>query len=172
MKRVVAVTGSKVSAAHTAMAAEALEATADMLGYDIRVERRGPAGTADALSEVEIRHADVVILATDQPEEQSRFRGKTIHCATPGEAIRHTARLLRDAVGDKGLSPIAELTPRQRVQPEPEPRPPAPPPSRPAVFQTPVATAPELGPAGPTPLPRGSAAEPGVSNNLAGEAGR
>ena len=52
MKRVVAVTGSKISAAHTAMAAEALEATADMLGYDIRVERRGPDGTADPLFEV------------------------------------------------------------------------------------------------------------------------
>ena len=102
MKKVVAVTGSKVSAAHTAMAAEALEATADMLGYDIRVERRGPAGTADPLSEVEIRNADVVILATDQPDEQGRFQGKTVHRATPGEAIRHTARLLRDAVGDKG----------------------------------------------------------------------
>ena len=121
MKKVVAVTGSKISAAHTAMAAEALEATADMLGYDIRVERRGPDGTADPLSEVEIRNADVVILATDQPDEQGRFRGKTVHRATPGEAIRHTARLLRNAVGDKDLSPVAELAPLQRVQPEPEP---------------------------------------------------
>ena len=137
MKKVVAVTGSKISAAHTAMAAEALEATADMLGYDIRVERRGPGGTADPLSEVEIRNADVVILATDQPDEQSRFQGKTVHRATPGEAIRHTARLLRNAVGDKGLNPVAELAPRQRIQPEPEPKPAPPPPSRPAVFQTP-----------------------------------
>ena len=123
MKKVVAVTRSKISAAHTAMAAEALEATADMLGYDIRVERRGPGGTTDPLSEVEIRNADVVILATDQPDDQGRFRGKTVHRATPGEAIRHTARLLRNAVGDKALSPVAELAPRRRVQPEPEPEP-------------------------------------------------
>ena len=76
MKRVVAVTGSKISAAHTAMAAEALEATADMLGYDIRVERRGPGGTTDPLSEVEIRNADVVILATDQPDDQGDSAAK------------------------------------------------------------------------------------------------
>jgi PTS system fructose-specific IIC component len=120
MKKVVAVTGSKISAAHTAMAAEALEATADMLGYDIRVERRGPDGTADPLSAVEIRNADVVILATDQPDDQGRFQGKTIHHATPGEAIRHTARLLRNAVGDKGLNPVVELAPRQHVRLEPE----------------------------------------------------
>src|SRR3954467_15747874 len=99
MKKVVAVTGSKNSAALTAMAAEALEATADMLGFDIRVERRGPEGTADPLSDVEIRNADVVILATDQPGDQTRFRSKPIHRASPGEAIRHTARLLREAVG-------------------------------------------------------------------------
>jgi fructose PTS system EIIBC or EIIC component len=127
MKKVVAVTGSKVSAAHTIMAAEALEATADMMGYDIRVERRGPSGTSDPLTEGEIRNADVVILATDQPDEQSRFKGKTIHRATPGEAIRHTARLLRDAVGDRGLTPVAELPPRPPVQPEPAPpQPPVP----------------------------------------------
>ncbi|GEO36003.1 hypothetical protein SAE02_01510 [Skermanella aerolata] len=118
MKKVVAVTGSMTSAAHTAMAAEALEATADMLGYDIRVERRGPSGTSDLLSEGEIRNADVVILATDQPDDQGRFRGKTIHRATPGEAIRHTAKLLRDAVGDKGIGPVAELAPRRSVQPD------------------------------------------------------
>jgi PTS system fructose-specific IIC component len=123
MKKVVAVTGSRVSTAHTAMAAEALEATANMLGYDIRVERRGPDGTADPLSEVEIRNADVVILATDLPDEQDRFQGKTVHRATTGEAIRHTARLLRDAIGDKGLNPVAELAPPQPLHPEPEPEP-------------------------------------------------
>lgn len=127
MKKIVAVTGSKVSAAHTIMAAEALEATADMMGYDIRVERRGPSGTSDPLTEGEIRNAGVVILATDQPDEQSRFKGKTVHRATPGEAIRHTARLLRDAVGDRGLTPVAELPPRPPAQPEPAPpQPPVP----------------------------------------------
>jgi len=138
MKRVVAVAGSKISAAHTAMAAEALEATADMLGYDIRVERRSPEGTADVLSEVEIRNADVVILATDQPEEQARFRGKTVHRATPGEAIRHTARLLRAAVGDKGLGSVSELTPPPPVQTTP----PGPAP-RAMVVETPAASAPK-----------------------------
>lgn len=138
MKKIVAVTGSKVSAAHTIMAAEALEATADMMGYDIRVERRGPSGAAHPLTDGEIRSADVVILATDQPDEQSRFKGKTVHRATPGEAIRQTARLLRDAVGDRGLTPVAELPPRPPVQPEPAP--PQPPASAPLPV-SPVATA-------------------------------
>jgi PTS system fructose-specific IIC component len=158
MKKVVAVTGSKISAAHTAMAAEALEATADMLGYDIRVERRGPGGTADPLSEVEIRNADVVILATDQPDEQGRFQGKTVHRAPPCEAIRHTARLLRNAVGDKDPSPVAELAPRQRVQPEPEP-------TRPAVFQAPV-------PAAPAAAEPGTEPDTDTDKNLAGEVER
>jgi fructose PTS system EIIBC or EIIC component len=171
MKKVVAVAGSKTSAAHTAMAAEALEATADMLGYDIRVERRSPEGTADALSAVEIRNADVVILATDQPEEQARFRGKTVHRATPGEAIRHTARLLRNAVGDKGLGPVSELTPPPPVQPEPTPAP-AP---RAMVVETPAAPAPkriETAFEEAAPPAGGGAAEPGAGKNLAGEVER
>jgi PTS system fructose-specific IIC component len=118
MKKIVAVTGSKIPSAHMAMAAAALKATADMLGYDIRVERRGPNGIVDPLTEVEVRNADVVILATDQSYEQGRFHGKTIHRTTPSEAIRHTARLLRNAVGDKEHSPVTELAPRRSVQPE------------------------------------------------------
>lgn len=129
MKKVVAVTGSRTSAAHTAMAAEALEATADMLGYDIRVERLGPEGASDRLSEVEIRNADVVILATDQPDDQGRFEGKTVHRATPGEAIRHTARLLREAAGDRDLPPVAELASSGTVPPEPQAGRSAPPPA-------------------------------------------
>jgi PTS system fructose-specific IIC component len=166
MKKVVAVAGSKTSAAHTAMAAEALEATADMLGYDIRVERRSPEGTADALSAVEIRNADVVILATDQPEEQARFQGKTVHRATPGEAIRHTARLLRNAVGDKNLGPVSELTPAP-VQPVPAPRA--------LVLETPAAPAPkriETAFEEAAPPASGGAAEPGADKNLAGEVER
>jgi PTS system fructose-specific IIC component len=165
MKKVVAVTGSKVSAAHTIMAAEALEATADMMGYDIRVERRGPSGTADPLTEGEIRNADVVILATDQPDEQSRFKGKTVHRATPGEAIRHTARLLRNAVGDSGLTPVAELPPRPPVQPEPAP--PQPPASAPLPV-SPAATA--FDEAAP-PEDR-EPVERGEGRNLGGEAER
>ncbi|UEM18778.1 PTS fructose-like transporter subunit IIB [Skermanella mucosa] len=127
MKKVVAVTGSRASAAHTAMAAEALEATADMLGYDIRVERIGPDGTSDRLSDVEIRNADVVILATDQPDDQDRFQGKNIRRSTPGEAIRHTARLLREAAGDRELPQVAELASPGTVPLEPMPvAPPAP----------------------------------------------
>jgi fructose PTS system EIIBC or EIIC component len=160
MKKVVAVTGSKVSAAHTIMAAEALEATADMMGYDIRVERRSPSGTSDPLTEGEIRNADVVILATDQPDEQSRFQGKTVHRATPGEAIRHTARLLRDAVGDKGLTPVAELPPRPPVQPEPappQPPVPVPVPASPIARASDEATPPE----NPEPVERGESINPG-----------
>ncbi|EWY36984.1 PTS fructose transporter subunit IIBC [Skermanella stibiiresistens SB22] len=93
------------------MAAEALEITADMLGYDIRVERLGPEGPMDRLSEGDIRAAEVVILATDQPDDQGRFHGKSIHRTTPSEAIRHTARVLRDALGDRELEPVAELAP-------------------------------------------------------------
>jgi PTS system fructose-specific IIC component len=160
MKKIVAVTGSKVSAAHTIMAAEALEATADMMGYDIRVERRGPSGASAPLTEGEIRNADVVILATDQPDEQSRFKGKTVQRATPGEAIRHTARLLRDAVGDRGLTPVAELPPRPPVQPELAP--PKPPASAPLPV-SPVATA--FDEAAPVedgePVERGEVGNPG-----------
>ncbi|UEM01467.1 PTS fructose-like transporter subunit IIB [Skermanella rosea] len=152
MKKVVAVTGSRASAAHTAMAAEALEATADMLGYDIRVERLGPDGTSDRLSDIEIRNADVVILATDQPDDQGRFEGKTVRRATPSEAIRHTARLLREAIGDRDLPPVAELAspgtvpleppPAARPAPPPDPAPQpsraaTPPPAPPAATQTP-----------------------------------
>nr|WP_246149354.1 hypothetical protein [Skermanella pratensis] len=92
-----------------------------MLGYDIRVERIGPDGTSDRLSDVEIRNADVVILATDQPDDQDRFQGKSVRRATPSEAIRHTARLLREAAGDRELPKVAELASPGTVPLQPTP---------------------------------------------------
>ena len=70
-----------------------------------------------------------MILATDQPDDQGRFEGKTVHRATPGEAIRHTARLLREAAGDRDLPPVAELASSGTVPPEPQAGRSAPPPA-------------------------------------------
>jgi fructose PTS system EIIBC or EIIC component len=122
-----------------------------------------------------------VILATDQPEEQSRFQGKAVHRTTPGEAIRHTARLLRDAVGDKGLNPVAELAPPPPFQPAvfqaPEPAVSAPAPKRTVTVtsrptgkalegaEQVTATASEEA----APLEGGTTAEPDAGGNLTGE---
>jgi fructose PTS system EIIBC or EIIC component len=131
MKHVVAVTASRVGGAHAMLAAEALKATAALMGHRIRVEIQGPGGLQDALSGDDIRHADLVIVAADQPVEIGRFQGKPVYRTTTSEAIRRTERVLRAAIGEPAAEPPRAAAavkvipaPRPAIT-EPVPEPPA-----------------------------------------------
>ncbi|MFC5971576.1 PTS fructose transporter subunit IIB [Halomarina salina] len=69
----VAVTSCPTGIAHSQMAAENLEQTAERMGHDIRVEIQGAMGTEDELSSEEIASADAVIIAADTSVDRSRF---------------------------------------------------------------------------------------------------
>ena len=69
----VAVTSCPTGIAHSQMAAENLEQTAERMGHDVRVEIQGAMGTEDELTADEIASADAVIIAADTSVDRSRF---------------------------------------------------------------------------------------------------
>ena len=65
--------------AHTYIAKEKLVTAAKELGHEVHIETQGTIGTEDALTEKDIREADVVIIAADiKVGGRERFAGKRI----------------------------------------------------------------------------------------------
>lgn len=96
--KIVAVTSCPTGIAHTLMAAEALKKSAAVMGHEIKVETQGSVGTRNVLSDADIAAADVVVLATDVRVDASRFAGMPVYETRVSEAIRHTQRVLEDAL--------------------------------------------------------------------------
>ena len=97
--RFVAVTACPTGVAHTHLAAEALKRQASVMGHHVDVETQGAGGTAERLDPEAIAAADAVIIAADIHVDPARFAGKPMHAVSTAEAIRHTARVISDAVG-------------------------------------------------------------------------
>jgi PTS system fructose-specific IIC component len=97
-QKIVAVTACPTGVAHTFMAAEALSQAGRGLGYPIRVETQGSVGAQDALTEEEIREAEVVILACDIEVDPSRFAGKRVFRTSTGAALKHAGQTIHDAL--------------------------------------------------------------------------
>jgi len=93
--RIVAVTACPTGIAHTYMAAERLEKAAKKLGHAIRVETQGAMGIENALTELEVKEADVVLFAAGIPvRDRARFDGKRVVEAPVQEAIRNPEGVL------------------------------------------------------------------------------
>lgn len=96
--RIVAVTACPTGVAHTFMAAEALAEAAKAAGHSLRVETQGSVGAQDALSDEEIRQADLVILACDIEVDPARFAGKPIWRTSTGAALKKPGQTLQQAL--------------------------------------------------------------------------
>ena len=89
--KIVAVTACPTGIAHTYMAAARLEKMAKEMGHEIKVETQGALGIENALSETDIRQAQVVILAIDiNVEGRNRFQGMKVLEVPLQEAIKNT----------------------------------------------------------------------------------
>lgn len=78
--KIVAVTKCPAGLAHTYIAAELLEQTAQDFNHEIKVETQGATGRENILTQEEISNADVVILAIDvEIEDSERFKDKNIY---------------------------------------------------------------------------------------------
>ncbi|MET0460664.1 MAG: PTS fructose-like transporter subunit IIB [Ilumatobacteraceae bacterium] len=97
--RFVAVTACPTGVAHTYLAAEALKRQASVMGHHVDVEMQGAGGTTDRLEPETVAAADAVIIAADIHIDPERFAGKPMHAVSTATAIRHTARVISDAVG-------------------------------------------------------------------------
>jgi fructose-specific phosphotransferase system IIB component len=94
--KIVAVTACPTGIAHTYMAAEQLEKAARKLGHQIRIEVQAAAGTENPLTQVEVDHADAVVIASDVTiENEERFlRASNIARVPMHIALKDAAAIL------------------------------------------------------------------------------
>lgn len=96
---IVAVTACATGIAQTYMAADVLERCARQRGYGIKVETQGAFGTLNALSTLDIQAADVAILTTDIPIEQSyRFESVRTLYVSIDELLMDPHRVLDSVI--------------------------------------------------------------------------
>ncbi|MFA0924470.1 PTS fructose transporter subunit IIC [Xanthomonas fragariae] len=102
-KRIVAITSCPTGIAHTFMAAEGLQQAAKKLDYQIRVETQGSVGAQDALTDAEIRDADLVLIAADREVDLARFGGKRLFKSGTKPAINDGPALIQKALAEAGV---------------------------------------------------------------------
>ncbi len=96
---IIAVTSCPIGAAHTYMAAAALEKAAKKTGHTIKVETQGGLGFKNKIDSDDVRAADVLILATDVAcLEAERFDGiPTLEVSTK-ECIKDSLSVISRAL--------------------------------------------------------------------------
>jgi fructose PTS system EIIBC or EIIC component len=100
IKKIAAVTACPTGIAHTFMAAEALRKTAEVMGYDIKIETQGAEGVKTPLSDRDIAEADLVIIGADIHVDPSRFAGKPVYATSTSRTIRNTKAVVEDAIAE------------------------------------------------------------------------
>ena len=96
--KIVGVCACTVGIAHTYIAQEKLEKAAKNAGHDILIETQGTIGTENQLNDVQIKEADIVILAVDvKIAGRERFDGKKIIQIPTDIAIKSPNKLLEKA---------------------------------------------------------------------------
>ncbi|MFD1598317.1 PTS fructose transporter subunit IIB [Halobellus rarus] len=95
--KLVAVTSCPTGIAHSQMAAENLEQTAERLGHDIKVEVQGAMGAQNELTAGEIADAEAVIIASDTAVSRDRFEGKPLVKGTVKDGVNDPESLFERA---------------------------------------------------------------------------
>lgn len=95
--KIVAVTSCAAGISHTFMAEEALKEAGRQTGDEIRVETRGNIGVQTPLTAEEIRHAELVIIASDVTIALEPFAGKRVHQVSTNAVIADAAGVIADA---------------------------------------------------------------------------
>ncbi len=111
--KLVAITSCPTGIAHSQMAAENLETTAEEQGHDIKVEVQGAMGAENELTSDEIAGAEAVVIAADTAVNQDRFEGKPLVKGTVKDAVNDAEGLIEQALqraegGETGASGVAE----------------------------------------------------------------
>lgn len=93
--KIVGVAACTVGVAHTYIAQEKLEQAGTKAGHDVKIETQGTIGIENALTEDEIKDADIVILAVDvKIAGMERFDGKKIVKVPTKVAIKSPNKLI------------------------------------------------------------------------------
>ncbi|WP_226483372.1 PTS fructose transporter subunit IIB [Natrinema amylolyticum] len=109
--KLVAVTSCPTGIAHSQMAAENLETTAEERGHDIKVEVQGAMGAENELTDNEIAAADAVIIAADTSVSRDRFEDKPLVKGTVKDAVNDPEGLIDRAVqrAEAGETGVVEI---------------------------------------------------------------
>ncbi|MBM7622519.1 PTS fructose transporter subunit IIB [Sporohalobacter salinus] len=93
--KVVAVTACPTGVAHTYLAAEFLEKSAEKKGVDIKVETQGSVGIENEITKKEIKEAVAVIIASDiNISKPDRFKGKPRLNLKGQQVIKHSDQII------------------------------------------------------------------------------
>jgi PTS system fructose-specific IIB component len=95
--KIVAVTACPTGIAHSQMAAENVETTAEARGHEIHVEVQGAMGTQDELPADAIAAADVVVITADTAVSQDRFEDKPVVKKTVKDGVNDADGVIREA---------------------------------------------------------------------------
>lgn len=96
--KLVAVTSCPTGIAHSQMAAENLEQTAEQLGHDITVEVQGAMGAENEHSAADIEAADAAIIAADTAVNRDRFENVPLVKGTVKDAVNDAEGLIEEAL--------------------------------------------------------------------------
>lgn len=101
MMKIVCVTACPTGIAHTYMAAEMLEHTAQLMKIELKVETNGAMGVENKLNSKDIEDAIAVIIAADIHVDMERFRGKPLIEVPVSKAIHDANELIQNAIDGK-----------------------------------------------------------------------
>ncbi|MFD1643158.1 PTS fructose transporter subunit IIB [Halohasta litorea] len=94
----VAITACPTGIAHSQMAAENLEQTAEKRGHDIHVEIHGAMGTENEIPDDTLAAADAVIIAADTGVQRDRFQDHIVVKGTVKDGVNDAEGLIDEAV--------------------------------------------------------------------------
>ncbi|MCC3687635.1 PTS fructose transporter subunit IIABC [Bacillus cereus] len=119
--KLLAVTSCPNGIAHTYMAAENLQKTADKLGVQMKIETQGGIGVENELTEQDIREADGIIIAADRVVNKDRFIGKKLLVVGVQDGIRKPEELIQKVISGNvpiyhSQSKIVESNHQERKQ--------------------------------------------------------
>ncbi|PQM75328.1 fructose-specific PTS transporter subunit EIIC [Corynebacterium sp. J010B-136] len=105
---ILAITACPTGIAHTYMAAENLEAAAQELGYDIKIETHGSIGVEGHFTSEDIDKADAILIGADTVINKDRFVGKRLIATGVDAAIKQPKELIKKSleapIYDQGAS--------------------------------------------------------------------
>ncbi|PFA92431.1 PTS mannose transporter subunit IIABC [Bacillus thuringiensis] len=119
--KLLAVTSCPNGIAHTYMAAENLQKTADKLGVQMKIETQGGIGVENELTEQDIREADGIIIAADRVVNKDRFVGEKLLVVGVQDGIRKPGELIQKIISGNvplyhSQSKIVESNQQERKQ--------------------------------------------------------
>ncbi len=94
----VAITACPTGIAHSQMAAENLQTTAEERGHEIHVEVQGAMGTENEIPNDVLAAADAVIIAADTSVQQDRFGDHIVVKASVKDGVNDPGGLIDEAV--------------------------------------------------------------------------